>query len=68
MGSVGGQDVEFVKPIEDKYVCPICRTVLQDAMQTECGHRFCSSCIEPELRSVKMLSFLKYAYLGKKFF
>ncbi|XP_020902535.1 TNF receptor-associated factor 3, partial [Exaiptasia diaphana] len=50
MESIARYDVEFVNPIEKKYVCPLCKKALQDAMQTECGHRFCASCIDPILR------------------
>ncbi|KAM7441510.1 hypothetical protein ABFA07_009398 [Porites harrisoni] len=39
----------FVFPLEKKYRCPICESVLRYPVQfEECGHRVCSSCF-PEL-------------------
>lgn len=39
----------FVYPLEKKYQCPICESVLRYPVQfKECGHRVCSSCF-PEL-------------------
>uniref|UniRef100_A0A8C3G4E3 TNF receptor-associated factor n=1 Tax=Cyclopterus lumpus TaxID=8103 RepID=A0A8C3G4E3_CYCLU len=35
----------FVLTPEAKYCCETCRLVLCQARQTECGHRFCQSCI-----------------------
>ncbi|PVD37606.1 hypothetical protein C0Q70_00202 [Pomacea canaliculata] len=42
-----GYDVEMAsgEPIDPKYSCPVCLTVMRNAMQTVCGHRFCRSCI-----------------------
>ena len=48
---IGGYDVEFVSTIPEDYICPICQLVCRDPVQTtECGHRFCESCLEPILR------------------
>lgn len=50
---IGGYDVEFVCAIPSDYICPICQLVCRDPVQTtECGHRFCESCLEPILRFV----------------
>ena len=39
----------FVFPLEKKYKCPICESLLRYPVQfEECGHRVCSSCF-PEL-------------------
>ena len=45
-----GYDYMFVPSLEPKYECPICLMCLRDPMQTECGHRFCASCIRQCLR------------------
>ncbi|KAM6201946.1 TNF receptor-associated factor 3 isoform 2-T2 [Rhynchocyon petersi] len=41
----GGYKEKFVKTVEDKYKCEKCRLVLCNPRQTECGHRFCESCM-----------------------
>ncbi|KAK6169292.1 hypothetical protein SNE40_020372 [Patella caerulea] len=41
----GGYDAVFDTEIDKKYTCPVCLAVLRDAVQTHCGHRFCSMCI-----------------------
>ncbi|KAM9465795.1 TNF receptor-associated factor 3 isoform 1-T4 [Clarias gariepinus] len=41
----GGFQDDFVMPPEPKYCCELCRMVLCNPRQTECGHRFCESCI-----------------------
>lgn len=46
----GGYKEKFVKPVEDKYKCEKCRLVLCNPKQTECGHRFCDSCMAAVLR------------------
>lgn len=47
---LGGYKERFVKAVEDKYKCEKCRLVLCDPKQTECGHRFCDSCMAALLR------------------
>ena len=32
--------------VDDKYICPACNKVLQNPMQTECGHRICEPCLD----------------------
>lgn len=41
----GGFRERFVLPPDDKYRCEECGLVLVQPRQTECGHRFCGSCI-----------------------
>jgi len=36
---------EFVKPLPEKYKCPVCGQVLLKPQQTECGHHVCESCL-----------------------
>ena len=45
-----GFDEMFVPPPPDVYECPICLLVLNQPMQTVCGHRFCKGCIFKVLR------------------
>ena len=47
----GGYDADFVSPISEDYLCPICQLAFKDPVQTrDCGHRFCESCLEPIMR------------------
>ena len=46
----GGYDAEFVNDLDNKYRCPVCRLPLREPVQTDCGHRFCKSCIQPYMR------------------
>ena len=41
----GGYKYKFVEGIGEENNCRICSFVMRDAVQTECGHHFCSSCI-----------------------
>ncbi|XP_048830112.1 TNF receptor-associated factor 3 isoform X2 [Brienomyrus brachyistius] len=45
----GGFRDHFVFPPEPKYCCEACHLVLCNPRQTECGHRFCETCISKEL-------------------
>lgn len=36
----------FVNILPDKYVCPVCKLVLRNAMQLPCGHQICEPCID----------------------
>lgn len=47
----GGYKERFVKAVEDKYKCEKCRLVLCNPKQTECGHRFCETCMGSLLSS-----------------
>ena len=38
--------IEFVKSLDRKLTCPICKFVLRSPFQTECGHRYCEGCIK----------------------
>ncbi|XP_043536609.1 TNF receptor-associated factor 3-like [Chiloscyllium plagiosum] len=46
----GGYSEEFVQAVDNKYRCEHCQRVLRNAKQTECGHRFCESCLNALLR------------------
>ena len=38
-------NIKFLQPLENRYICNRCKLVLRQPMQTECGHRFCKTCI-----------------------
>lgn len=38
-------EYRFVEPLEERYRCAFCRSVLHNPHQTGCGHRFCQDCI-----------------------
>ncbi|CAJ0965064.1 unnamed protein product [Ranitomeya imitator] len=41
----GGYKEKFLKLVEEKYKCEKCRLVLCNPRQTECGHRYCETCM-----------------------
>ncbi|XP_028915525.1 TNF receptor-associated factor 3 isoform X3 [Ornithorhynchus anatinus] len=47
----GGYKERFVKTVEDKYKCEKCHLILCNPKQTECGHRFCETCMNMLLSS-----------------
>ncbi|XP_069772569.1 TNF receptor-associated factor 3 isoform X3 [Narcine bancroftii] len=49
----GGFKERFVLTVENKYKCEHCHLPLCNPKQTECGHRFCGSCIQKILGSPK---------------
>ncbi|CAB1331135.1 unnamed protein product, partial [Coregonus sp. 'balchen'] len=51
----GGFRDHFVATPEPKYCCEACRLVLCNPRQTECGHRFCETCISEQLREIMTL-------------
>ena len=36
---ISPSDVEFIGKVEERYKCVACRNVLQDPVQSWCGHR-----------------------------
>nr|QNG39869.1 tumor necrosis factor receptor associated factor 3B [Andrias davidianus] len=42
----GGYTEAFVLPISEKHKCELCHLVLCQPKQTECGHRFCRTCLD----------------------
>ncbi|XP_044128373.1 TNF receptor-associated factor 3 isoform X3 [Bufo gargarizans] len=47
----GGYKEKFLKQVEEKYKCEKCRLVLCNPRQTECGHRYCETCMNSLLSS-----------------
>ncbi len=41
----------FVSEIDDEYLCAICTLVLENPVQSDCEHIFCSKCINEWLDS-----------------
>ena len=39
-------------PLEvfEKYICPFCENLLNEAVQSACGHRMCRSCVDDAFR------------------
>ena len=46
----GGYDYEFVDDVPEDYECGICFHPMKNPVQTHCGHRFCSECLETAMR------------------
>lgn len=38
-----------LKRVKREYECPICKSIISNPLVTQCGHRFCSTCIEIHL-------------------
>ncbi|XP_010222816.1 PREDICTED: TNF receptor-associated factor 3 isoform X3 [Tinamus guttatus] len=47
----GGYKEKFVNAVEDKYKCEKCHLILCNPKQTECGHRYCETCMNALLSS-----------------
>ena len=44
---IGGYDYEFVDPISEDFMCPICTLVQREAQQVICcGKIYCKSCLD----------------------
>ena len=51
--SFGGYDDEFVNAVDEELQCVICRLPLREAVQTRCGHRFCKTCLNENMKTQK---------------
>ena len=49
--TIGGYNYRFFEGIEDQNICKLCNFAMRDAVQTECGHHFCHSCITNYIRT-----------------
>ena len=41
-----GYEYTTVEAPKENLICPHCRRILRDAVQTECGDRLCENCCE----------------------
>ena len=41
---------KFKSGLQEKLVCPVCFKGMKNPQMTKCGHRFCKTCIEKEIR------------------
>ncbi|PKU37258.1 tnf receptor-associated factor 3 isoform x2 [Limosa lapponica baueri] len=65
----GGYKEKFVNAVEDKYKCEKCHLILCNPKQTECGHRFCETCMNGLLRYLKIIvageNYLPFKYTAE---
>ncbi|XP_022787414.1 TNF receptor-associated factor 6-like [Stylophora pistillata] len=48
---LGGYDYEFTSDVPEDFECPVCHLPMKDPVQiVQCGHRFCSICMESLFR------------------
>ncbi|XP_068688044.1 TNF receptor-associated factor 4-like isoform X3 [Montipora foliosa] len=47
---MSGYDYVFVSSVPEDELCPICSSPLKEPVQTRCGHRFCSLCLEKSMK------------------
>lgn len=52
----GGYDFEFLHELSECQKCSICLLAMRDPVQTECGHRFCETCLMRSFRWSTMCS------------
>lgn len=52
----GGYDFEFVDELSECQKCSICLLAMRDPVQTQCGHRFCETCLMRSFRWSTMCS------------
>ena len=45
-----GYEAKFTHPLLKRHECPICLFAMRNPVQTECGHLFCTDCLEPVLK------------------
>ncbi|KAL1836752.1 hypothetical protein VTJ49DRAFT_4711 [Mycothermus thermophilus] len=43
------QAIDYVNPVDETLICPICRTAFHSPITTPCGHTFCAKCINRAL-------------------
>ena len=50
------------KEVWEKYICPFCEHLLQEAVQSSCGHRVCRSCADEAFSKYVFIYRLLYIY------
>ena len=45
-----GHEANFVHPLLKRHKCPVCQFAMRNPVQTECGHVFCSECLDSVLK------------------
>ncbi|KAK3898620.1 TNF receptor-associated factor 6 [Staphylotrichum tortipilum] len=45
------QSIEYLDPVDDTLMCPVCKTPFHSPITTPCGHTFCAECINRALES-----------------
>ncbi|KAL2024150.1 hypothetical protein VTK56DRAFT_9930 [Thermocarpiscus australiensis] len=43
------QSIEYIEPVDETLLCPVCRTPFHSPITTPCGHTFCAGCINRAL-------------------
>lgn len=43
------QSIEYIGPVDETLLCPVCRTPFYSPITTPCGHTFCAGCINRAL-------------------
>ncbi len=43
------QSIEYLDPVDDTLMCPVCKTPFHTPITTPCGHTFCADCINRAL-------------------
>ena len=45
LNPVDFRELDYVNAVDQNLVCPICQCPMIEAVETECGHTFCSQCL-----------------------
>ncbi|KAL2142800.1 hypothetical protein VTI28DRAFT_694 [Corynascus sepedonium] len=45
------QAIEYIDPVDETLLCPVCKTPFHSPITTPCGHTFCAACINRALET-----------------
>ncbi|KAK3297836.1 uncharacterized protein B0H64DRAFT_393192 [Chaetomium fimeti] len=45
------QNIEYIDPVDETLLCPVCKTAFHSPITTPCGHTFCAGCINRALET-----------------